>query len=149
MLFTALVLATFVDRNADEAALSEIKTTDWPNFYRQQDVEGLDAYLDENFVLITPDGSHSLKQDELRGVAAEPWNPTNFEYTIIRFDWFSEDLVQVTGRGTSLRADENGEPCQHSYVSTNLVQRAQHTDLGWQALASHVSGLTCDPLDAE
>lgn len=137
------------DRADDEKVLTRIKTEDWPAFYRQQDVDGLSAYLDPAFVNIAPDGSVTSRAEELAWVAGNRWNPQGFSYTIDRFDWFADDLVLVIGTGRSLREDEQGAPCRHSYVSSNLVRRAPGAPLGWQALASHVSGVRCERLAAE
>lgn len=131
------------DRVADEAQLRHIKTQVWPGYYRNQDVEGLSAYLGPGFVNIAPDGSASEREAEIAWVAANEWNPTNFRYVVDRIDWFGPDLVMVTGRGLSERTDEQGRPCDHSYASTNMVRRAQESPVGWHALASHVSGTQC------
>ena len=130
-------------RTADEAQLREIKTQTWPDFYRNQDVEGLSAYLAPGFVNISPDGTVTTREEEIAGVAAEAWNPTNFRYLVDRIDWFGPDLALVIGRGLSDRTDDGGQPCSHSYASTNLIRRTPTSPTGWRALASHVSGLTC------
>lgn len=145
-LLSALVAvspAVASDRAADEAQLRHIKTETWPGFYREQDVEGLSAYLAPGFVNIAPDGSASERAAEISWVAENQWNPTNFRYVVDRIDWFGPDLAMVTGRGLSERTDEDGRPCDHSYASTNMVRRAPDSALGWQALASHVSGTRC------
>ncbi|MGP1283222.1 MAG: hypothetical protein ACTS1X_09620 [Parasphingopyxis sp.] len=40
-----------------------------------------------------------------------------------------------------VRLDHSVE--RHSYASTNMVRRAADSPVGWQALASHVSGVVC------
>ena len=134
------------DRAEDEAALTLIKTQTWPGFYRGQDADGLGAFLDPAFVNIGPDGSVSTRADELTWVRSTPWNPANFRYEVERFVWLKDDLVIVIGKGLSERQDDNGEACEHSYTSSNLLERAPGTANGWRALSSHVSGLSCDPL---
>lgn len=137
---------TASNRAADEAALTQIKTQAWPGFYRGQDADGLGAFLDLAFVNIGPDGSVSTRADELAGVRSSPWNPTNFRYEAERFVWLKDDLVIVVGKGLSERKDETGEACEHSYTSSNLLERAPETPTGWRALSSHVSGIGCAPL---
>ena len=134
------------DRAEDEAALTLIKTQTWPGFYRGQDADGLGAFLDPAFVNIGQDGSVSTRADELTWVRSTPWNPANFRYEVERFVWLKDDLVIVIGKGLSERQDDNGEACEHSYTSSNLLERAPGTANGWRALSSHVSGLSCDPL---
>ena len=138
--------AMAASREADEAALRELKTQVWPGFYRRQDAKGLDGLLDPAFVNIAPNGDMSTKAEELDGVRAEPWNPKNFRYTIGRFVWLSDDLVVIVGRGESDRTDESGKPCRHGYASSNLLKRAADAPLGWRALYSHVSGDACVPM---
>ena len=141
--FQGTSLAEPVDRRADEAALRQLKAEIWPGFYRKQDATGLDRLLDPAFVNIAPDGSITTKAEELDGVRTYPWNPKNFRYTIEHFVWLSDEQVIVVGRGESDREDPNGKPCRHGYVSSNLLQRAADSPLGWRALSSHVSGVGC------
>ncbi|WP_428408831.1 nuclear transport factor 2 family protein [Hyphococcus sp.] len=135
---------TAPDRTADEAALTTIKTDIWPGYYRNQDAEGLAAFLDPAFVNIGPDGAVSTRADELEGVKAEPWNPSNFRYEVGNFVWLRDDLVIVVGQGSSDRRNEEGQPCRHSYTSSNLLERAADAPNGWRALSSHVSGVKCE-----
>ncbi|GAB4524218.1 MAG: hypothetical protein Kow00133_12410 [Amphiplicatus sp.] len=135
---------TSAARAADEAQLRRIKTELWPNFYRQQDMKGLAAFLADSFVIIGPQGEVSTRADALEDVAAGPWSPANFTYTVLRIDWHGADLVTITGRGESDRASARGEPCRHRYISSNLLRRAPAAPLGWQALSSHVSGVACE-----
>lgn len=130
-------------RPSDEAAIRHIKTEAWPSFYRNQDAAGLAAFLADEFVNIAPDGAVTPKVEELDWVRKNPWSPANFRYTVKRIDWLSPDLALVTGEGASDRTDEQGKPCRHSYVSSNLLRRAPDNPLGWRALSSHVSGDAC------
>ena len=131
-------------RAADEAQLTRIKTETWPGFYRSQDADGLAAFLAEGFVNVAPDGAIASRAEELAGVRASRWEPRNFRYTIERIAWLDPDLVLIVGRGASDRT-EDGRACRHSYVSSNLLRRAPGTPLGWRALSSHVSGVSCVP----
>lgn len=147
-LFTFFLLQWNADaaspsRAADEARLRQIKSEIWPNYYRRQDAAGLETFLAEAFVNISPDGEMTTRAEELEGVRQHPWNPKNFLYTIRKFVWLNDDLVVIVGRGESDRNDESGKPCRHSYASSNLLTRAPDAPLGWRALYSHVSGDAC------
>ncbi|WP_417610046.1 DUF4440 domain-containing protein [Parasphingorhabdus sp.] len=138
---------TTQDRQADEKQLRHIKSTLWPGYYRDQNIDGLRDFLASSFVNIGPDGSAVEKDEELAALAGDPWNPVNFRYVVDRLDWHGEDLVTITGRGMSERTNRDGSTCLHSYASSNLLRRAEATKAGWQALSSHVSGVECNPLD--
>ncbi len=131
------------DHAVDEAVITLIKTETWPDFYRKQDADGLSSFLDEAFVNIAPDGSVTPRNEELQGVREFPWNPVNFSYTVEKIVWLKDDLVIIVGRGASDRTNDEGEPCRHSYTSSNLLERAADAPLGWRALSSHVSGVGC------
>jgi Domain of unknown function (DUF4440) len=139
--------ALAADRAADESDLRTIKTEHWPGFYRKQDVAGLGAFLAPSFVNIAPDGSATARAAELEWLAANPWKAVNFSYTIARIDWHGDDLATITGRGASDRTDAAGRPCRHTYVSSNLLRRTPSAPHGWQALSSHVSGVSCAPVN--
>lgn len=136
--------STAPDRAGDEAHLRQVKQEAWPGFYRAQDVEGLGAFLAEDFANIAPDGSVTERQAELDWVAANEWNPDNFRYEVKHFHWLDSDNVLVVGEGSSDRTDDGGRPCRHLYASSNLLTRAPDAPLGWQARYSHVSGDRCD-----
>ncbi|XBQ15159.1 MAG: DUF4440 domain-containing protein [Oceanicaulis sp.] len=149
-MFTAALLALAAaaqpsERAADEAALVHIKTIVWPAFYAEQDVAGLDGFLAPGFVTFAPDGAATTRADALASVTAAPWTPTDFTYTVERLDWHGPDLVEVSGFGRSLRETAEGEPCRHSYFSSNRLVRAPEAVHGWRALSSHVSGVGCEP----
>ncbi len=130
---------------ADEAQLRRIKTEIWPGYYRNQDVEGLSGFLAGPFLNVAPDGSQVTRAGEIAWLRANRWEARNFSYSVDRIAWLDPDLVLIVGRGASDRADEAGRPCRHNYVSSNLLRRAPGTVLGWQALSSHVSGVSCVP----
>jgi hypothetical protein len=148
--FVVLVAAAPApDRAADEAALRRIKAETWPGFYRTQDVEGLGRFLADSFINIGPDGTVETRAAALDRVRSNAWTAVNFVYAVERIDWHGDDLVTVTGRGTSERTTTDGRPCRHRYVSSNLLRRAPDRPHGWQALSSHVSGVSCTPMQAE
>lgn len=143
----AALYAQPADRAADEADLNHIKTQVWPGYYAEQDVEGLAAFLAPGFVSFAPDGSVTTREQALASVASEPWTPAEFAYTVERIDWHGPDLVEVSGYGRSLREDLQGQPCRHSYFSSNRLIRDAEAPHGWRALSSHVSGVECAPVD--
>lgn len=134
-------------RAADEAALRHIKTEIWPAYYAEQDVDGLAEFLAAGFVTFSPDGAATTRADALASVAAEPWTPAEFVYTVERIDWHGPDLVEVSGTGDSLREDADGRACRHRYFSSNRLIRDEAARHGWRALSSHVSGVRCEPVD--
>lgn len=138
------MLEAAVERIRDASTLRQIKTTVWPTFYREQDIDGLSAFLAPDFVNIAPDGTVTPRAQELESVAETAWNPANFRYEVQRIAWVDADTVLVVGEGTSDRTDDGGEPCRHRYTSSNLLKRAPDSELGWQAHASHVSGVRCE-----
>lgn len=112
----------------DEAQLRELKTVLWQRAYREQDTALLDQILHESFQLIDAEGGHSNKQQELQWIAANAWNPGEFEYRIERLDIYDGQFVIVAGRGLA---------SNYSYSSSNVLIKQ---DGRWQAISSHVSG---------
>jgi hypothetical protein len=145
-IWAMLPAAASADRADDEAQISGIKRVSWPQFYREQNVDGLAEFLAPTFVMIAPDGSITPRDRELDAVRTTAWAPDNFTYTIDRIVWLDDDRALVVGRGTSDRTDAERKPCRHSYASSNLLQRAPEAPLGWRALFSHVSGVVCTPV---
>ena len=121
------VSAGCVDSN-DEEFLREFKTEMWPRAYRTQDVELLNQMLHESFVVITDTGDISTKQGELDWIAANAWDPGEFEYRIERLDIYDGNTAIISGQGV---AEE------YSYRSSNVLIKE---DGRWQAVSSHVSG---------
>jgi len=112
----------------DEETLRHFKTVLWPQAYRAQDVALLDALLHDSFQLIDDEGRRSTKAGELEWVAANAWNPGNFEYRIERLDIYEGRWAVIDGSGIADR---------YTYKSSNVLIKA---DGRWQAVASHVSG---------
>ena len=112
----------------DEETLRHFKTVLWPQAYRTQDVALLDRLLHDSFQLIDDEGRRSTKAGELEWVAANAWNPGNFEYRIERLDIYEGRWAVIDGSGIADR---------YTYKSSNVLIKV---DGRWQAVASHVSG---------
>ena len=122
--------AAHAQSTADEAELRRIKTELWPKAYREQDTELLGQLLHESFQLIDADGNRSNRARELEWVAANAWDPGEFEYRIERLDIYDGRWAIVAGEGVA---------SEYSYRSSNVLIKK---DGRWQAVASHVSGVT-------
>jgi hypothetical protein len=145
MLASLAFQPAMADREADIDALTERKTMLWPRLYRELDHEGLDAFLDDRFVMIGPDGTITPKAEEIdwmRG-AETSGQPEDFAFAVERIIFPTDDTAIVIGEGTSTRTTPDGAPCAHSYRSSNTFVR--HAE-GWRPIASHVSGVSCSPL---
>lgn len=132
-------LTACADSN-DESFLREFKTEMWPRAYRTQDVELLDRMLHESFVVISDTGDMSTKQGELEWIAANQWDPGEFEYRIERLDIYGGETAIISGQGIA----EN-----YSYRSSNVLIKENGR---WQAVSSHVSGFEltdAQPSDAD
>ena len=125
-----------------EAALRHAKLSTWPSFYHNQDAAGLAGFLTDDFVQVGSDGRATARADEIAWVAANPWRPRDFAYSIARIDCPAPDVAVVIGAGRSVWAVEGGAVV-HSYASSNLFVR----DRGrWRAALSHLSGERSEPL---
>ena len=113
----------------DEETLRHFKTVLWPKAYRTQDVALLDELLHDTFEMIDEEGNRSTKKKELEYVAANQWNPGNFEYRIERLQVYQGSFAVIDGTGI---ADK------YSYKSSNFLVKE---DGRWRAIASHVSGV--------
>ncbi len=113
---------------SDKEVLRELKTVLWPRAYRTQDTKLLDRLLDDRFQMIDAEGNRSTKQKELDWVAANAWNPGEFEYRIERLEIFAGDTAIIDGTGIATG---------YTYKSSNVLIRK---DGQWRAVASHVSG---------
>ena len=112
-----------------DEALRHFKTVLWPQAYRTGDVELLDSMLDDTFQMIDADGNRSTKADELEYLRTETWDPGEFEYRIERLSVY-DGVAIIDGQGIA---------SEYIYRSSNvLIRRGDR----WQAIASHVSGVT-------
>lgn len=127
-----------------EAALREAKLVTWPKLYRTRDSKGLANFLAEGFVSMAADGTLTTRAEEVAWVAANPWQPQDFRYTITRIDCPAPGVGVVLGKGQSVRAGEGSKFAQ-SYVSSNLFV---YQGGRWRAAMSHVSGAQTEPVAA-
>lgn len=128
------------------ATLTEIKIDVWPGYYKNQDADGLAAFLSKDFVFITDDGTRSNYEQEVDWVRNNPWSGSendDFVYRIEGIVLQSNTVAIVYGEGTSTRTLDDGEPCHHSYWSSNTLRIE---DGRWKPTFSHVSGVKCDPI---
>jgi len=136
-----------IDRAQDIETLREVKLVQWPAFYKNNDADGLANFLHEDFVFIQNDGSLSTYAEEVDWVRNNPWSGDandDFVYHIKDIQFPSDDVAMIYGEGTSTRKTEEGQPCAHSYWSSNTLKRV---DARWRPTFSHVSGSQCTPLE--
>lgn len=99
-------LATCGDQ---EPILRHLKLSVWPGLYREQDVEGLRAFLAPGFRSVAADGSVTTREEELRWLAANPGQPQDFSYTITSLDRPVPGVALIIGTGRSVRTDPEGK----------------------------------------
>ena len=131
------------------STLAEIKISEWPSYYKNQDADGLAAFLSEDFVFITDSGNQSNYQQEVDWVRNNPWSGAendDFVYRIEDIVFQSDTVAIIYGEGTSTRTSDDGEPCRHSYWSSNTLRIEGGR---WKPTFSHVSGVKCEPMADE
>lgn len=123
------------------AELSVLKKEVWPDIYAAKDAEALNEFLSDDFVLIGG-GQVTPKAEELVWLMNPgDWSaPEDFSYKIVDIIMITPDAAMVYGKGSSTRTNELGEPCSHSYWSSNTLRRV---DGVWHPVASHVSDVQC------
>lgn len=69
---------------------------------------------------------------------------SDFLFTIEEIVFGADNTAIVYGQGNSTRETADGQPCHHNYWSSNtfILQ-----DGVWKPIFSHVSGVTCTPID--
>lgn len=134
------------DRQADIAVLTEKKVFDWPRFYAERDADGLDEFLADGFKILEPNGAVRIKAEEIVWLRETPPSDaqSDFLFTIEEIVFPTENLAIVYGHGDSTRETEDGRPCHHNYWSSNTFIRKDKT---WKPVFSHVSGVTCTPIE--
>ena len=129
-------------RSEAVSALKHAKVHTWRDLYRRNDVEGLDAFLSDDFVIIGANGSVQTKSAILEDMVANPWSmPEDFLYTVTGILFPTPDSAIVYGNGDSTRQRPDGETCSHNYTSSNGFRLENGT---WRPVSSHVSDASCD-----
>jgi len=77
------------------------------NAIRKKDIESLGAFLTDDFVHRTPDGSESGKEDFLRGISAMPVEVESITGEHQRVDVFGEVVVLTGVQSAAWRQDED------------------------------------------
>lgn len=133
-------------RAADIAELTEIKVNEWRRIYAERDAEALEDFLAEEFIVLSPVGVMSTKDEEIEYLRTTPPDsaPSDFVYSISEILFQGEDVAVIFGHGDSTRSTEEGEPCHHRYWSSNTLVRENGA---WKALFSHVSDSSCTPIE--
>lgn len=143
----ALVACSAADtgpnRPQDVDTLRKLKLEEWPRIYREADAEALEAFLADEFVLIA--NGFTPKAQEVAWLSTSGGGgPEDFVYTIEDILFVTNDVAIVYGRGTSTRRNDEGQPCAHSYLSSNTLRRDGDT---WRPVLSHVSDVQCVLVD--
>lgn len=146
MLGTCLMACTQApntpDRDADIKAITEAKVQTWRALYRNNDAEGLANFLNDDFVFIPGDGNAQTKKDEVDYLTNNKTNiPDDFLYHVDDIVFTGSDTAIVYGKGHSTRTNDAGEPCKHTYWSSNTFKRVEGR---WRPSFSHVSGAKCE-----
>ena len=146
MLSGSLAAASANDRSDDIADLTEKKVYVWPRIYADRDADGLDRFLADDFRMLEPSGSVRSKAQEIEWLRETPPDEaqSDFLFTITEILFPNQDLAIVYGHGDSTRETDDGRPCHHNYWSSNTFIRQ---DGVWKPVFSHVSGVTCKPID--
>jgi len=137
----ALASAPPADRAADIAALTEAKLMDWPRYYRENDADGLDAFLADGFVAFDSDGTVETKAQAVDWVRNNKWqNADNrFRYDIAEISFHSDDVANVYGVGSFDGTGPSGR-CRMRYTSSNIFVRQSGR---WRPAFSHTSDAVC------
>lgn len=146
MITAFLLLATMADRTADIAALRDAKLRAWPAFYRDNDADGLQAFLADGFVVLSDDGSTETKPEVVAWVRANKWANAqgNFRYDIKDIVFYGADTANVYGAGSFDGKAPGGETCRMRYTSANIFVRERGR---WRPKFSHASKAACGPRD--
>ncbi len=144
---TGLTISSAIanDHQDDIAILTEKKVTVWPRLYAERDAAGLDKFLADGFKVLEADGSVRTKVEEIARLQETPPDEAqgDFLFTIEEIVFAADNNAIVYGHGDSTRETEDGQPCHHSYWSSNTFIRQ---DGLWKPIFSHVSGVTCTPI---
>ncbi len=142
----AAPVATASDHQDDVAVLTEKKVTVWPRLYAERDADGLDEFLANGFKVLEPDGSVRTKDEEIAWLRETPPDEekSDFLFTIEEIVFAADSIAIVYGHGDSTRETEDGQPCRHNYWSSNTFIKQ---DGVWKPVFSHISGVTCMPIE--
>lgn len=104
----------------------------------------LEQFLASDFVLIAG-GNVSPKIDEVAWLRnSGVWSqPDDFSYEVKDVVLIAPNAAIVYGKGSSTRTNESGQPCSHTYWSSNTLRRV---DGKWHPVTSHVSDAKCDAI---
>ena len=135
------------DRQQDVATLTEKKVFVWRRLYAERDADGLADFLADGFQVLEPDGSVRTKDEEVRWLRETPpdEDTSDFLFTIEEIVFAADNIAIVYGHGDSTRATDDGRPCHHNYWSSNTFVLQ---DGEWKPIFSHISGITCTPLES-
>ncbi len=134
------------DRQQDIATLTEKKVFVWPRLYAERDADGLAEFLADGFQVLEPDGAVRTKDEEVRWLRETPPDEetSDFLFTIEEIVFAEDNIAIVYGHGDSTRSTDDGRPCHHNYWSSNTFVLQ---DGEWKPIFSHISGVTCTPLE--
>lgn len=138
VLLPFLVAMALHAQTDDERELRQLKEERWPRAYREGNVALLDSILAKEFRRIDDKGNWSSKQDELGYVAKHRPSYREFRFEIRRLEVFENGTAVVAGRGV-ITGDATNPSSVFEYQSSNVLIKR---DGRWQAISSHVSGVT-------
>jgi hypothetical protein len=123
---------------ADVAALMRAKLTEWPEFYRTNNADGLANFLADGFVALSDDGTTETRAQVVAWVRANKWpgGDNGFSYAISDIVFYGPDVANVYGVGSY-----NADKCRMRYTSANIFVR---DGTRWRPKFSHTSTAACD-----
>ena len=141
ILLVAAVAAgpALAEKKSDEEILRHLKEVEWPLAYAEQDAELLDRILADEFQMIDAAGNWSDKAGELEWVRKNKPTYDSFAFRIKRLEIFDKDTAVIAGTGIVKGAPGPDGPMNFTYESSNVLIKR---DGRWQAILSHVSGIT-------
>jgi hypothetical protein len=142
-MLTALILlaASALDVDGETEALTKAKLETWPRLYRENDHEGLAAFLSDGFVALQPDGSVETKEQAVAWVRDNKWTNAqqNFRYEITAIRFYGLNTANVYGVGSMDGSGPSGR-CRLRYTSANIFVREGGR---WRPSFSHTSKPAC------
>lgn len=117
----------------DREKLTFLKEVEWPKAYREQDTVLLDRILNDDFEMISNNGTWTNKTDELNWIKENKTSNDSFYYKIKRLSIYENGTAIIAGTGHVFNDGKESR-----YESSNILIKKGEL---WKAITSHVSGI--------